>query len=676
MEMTGRSLLMIAMLPLAAYGAAPQEITLRVVDSQGAAVPGATLEVRSLGSPPHISSGATNAQGLWTVKTEWPADVRVTAPGFEPLRAKLESAPAEEVVLALVPAALHTRIEVVVRDSAPATITLEQTALEIDRAGARTVFDAVEKLVPSAYVSRRGIIGFGLGQSGTFTLRGLGGSPTTQLLVVVDGRPDFMGLMGHPLADCYTLTDVGSLSVSTGPASVLYGSNAMAGAVEVKPSRPLPGLHTSLAASLGSYYTGQYRLTNGAQWGRWFYHLTGGVAHTNGHRPESAFRNQDGTLAMGYEISPVWRTSLRGRYGHFYVEDPGRVQAPASDNWARVGRGGFSWDLDNSGSRTWGMARVYSSIGHHMLYDGFRSVDNAVGVRIVQSFLVGPQVTLDAGTDIVHYGGRARDISPDFNYGEFHINDAAGFTRGRYAASRKLHLNAGLRYDYNSQAGDLVVPEFGAVYRFAENLSVAASATRGFRNPTIRELFLFPAPTPTLRPERLWNYQTTVQVRPARTVLAWVTGYYADADNLILTMGAFPNLRLENSAKAVNKGLEAHARWQPVRRASLNAAYAHLHSTNLAPYSPENRLTYSLDLDARRLYFSAGGTTVGRTFSGARQTLPVSGYTIVNFKCTAPIGEHASLYVMLDNLFNRRYEVISGYVMPGINAAGGLDLRF
>jgi outer membrane receptor protein involved in Fe transport len=674
--MIRRSLLLAVLIPFSLAAATPQEIAFQIVDSEGAAVPGASLEVRRLGAPPRLASGVTNAQGRWAVTMDLPLDVRVTAPGFEPLHARVENLPADAVRLSLAPATLHTTLDVVVRDSPATTATIEQTALEIDRTGARTVFDAVERLVPSAYVSRRGVTGFGLGQSGTFTLRGLGGSPTTQLLVVVDGRPDFMGLMGHPLADCYTLTDVGSLSVTTGPASVLYGSNAMAGAVEVKPTHPLPGMHTSLVGSLGSFYTGQYRLTNGGQWGRRFYHLTAGVAHTNGHRPESAFRNQDGTLAAGYEISPVWRTSLRGRYGHFYVEDPGNVQAPVADSWARVGRGGLSWDLDNRGSRTWGMARVFASFGHHMLHDGFRSVDNSVGARVVESFLVGPQVTLDAGTDIIRYGGRARDISPEFNYGEFHINDAAGFTRVRYAASGKLLLNAGLRYDHDSHSGGITVPEFGATYRLAERFSLSASASRGFRNPTIRELFLFPAPTPTLQPERLWNYQATFQVRPARTLLAWVTGYYADADNLILTTGAFPNLRLENSGKTINKGLEAHARWQPVRRASLNAAYAHLHSTDLAPYSPQNRMTYSLDLDAQRLFLTLGGTTVGRTFSGARQTLPVSGYTIVNLKCTAPLGEHTSLFVMVDNLFNRRYEVISGYVMPGANAAAGFDLKF
>ena len=221
-----------------------------------------------------------------------------------------------------------------------------------------------------------------------------------------------------------------------------------------------------------------------------------------------------------------------------------------------------------------------------------------------------------------------------------------------------------------------MVPEFGATYRLAENYSVSASVTRGFRNPTIRELYLFPAPTPNLQPERMWNYQATFQARPISKVLAWVTGYYSNIDNLIVTTGNWPNMMLQNTGAAINKGIETHVRWQPVRRASFNAAYAYLHSTNLAPYSPENRLVYSLDIDATRAFISIGGNTVGHTYSGAMQTLPVSPYTLANVKCTAPLGKHTSLFVTVDNLFNRRYEVLSGYRMPGTNAAGGIDLKF
>jgi outer membrane cobalamin receptor len=674
--MTLRPSILILALALCATNAGAEEITLRVVDPQDAAIPGAVIEIRSLGPPRTVTSGVTNRLGVLSVETDLPAEVRVTAPGFDPLRQKVEAALPGSVRLAMTPATVRTTIDVVVRDVAAPLSTVEQSALEIDRSTARTAFDAVEKLVPGAYVTRRGIMGFGLGQSGSLTLRGLGGSPTTELLVVVDGRPDFMGLMGHPLPDFYTLTDVGSLSVTQGPASVLYGSNAMGGAIEIKPVRPTQGVHTKLVASLGSYYTGQYRLTNGARLGRWFYNLTAGVAHTNGARPESAFRDQDGTLALGYDLSPTWRTSLQGRFGHFYVEDPGPVQAPLSGNWSRVGRGGFSWDLDNSRTRTWGMARVFSSFGHNMIYDGFRSVDNAVGARVQQSFLVGPRVTLDVGSDVIRYGGSARNINTGYSFGEFHINDYAGFARSRYAVTSSLQLDAGARYDFNSHSGGIAVPEFGAVYHLTENYSISASVARGFRNPTLRELYLFPAPTPTLQPERMWNYQTTFQARPARSVLGWITAYYANVEDLIVVTGFVPNLKLQNSGRAINKGLEAHVRWRPARRASFNAAYAYLHSTNLAPYSPQNRLSYSLDFDADRLFFSLGADTVGRTYSAANRRSPVSPYTVATFKCTAPVGERMSLFVLVDNLFNRRYEVLSGYVMPGTNAAAGIDLKF
>ena len=174
----------------------------------------------------------------------------------------------------------------------------------------------------------------------------------------------------------------------------------------------------------------------------------------------------------------------------------------------------------------------------------------------------------------------------------------------------------------------------------------------------------------------MWNYQATFQARPTSTLLAWVTGYYANIDNLIVTTGFWPNMKLQNTGNAINKGLETHARWQPVRRVTFNTAYAYLHSTNLTPYSPQNRLIYSLDLDAKRAFFSLGGNTVGRTWGGAGQTSPVGGYTVATLKCTAPAGKHTSVFVMVDNLFNRRYEVLAGYSMPGTNAAGGIDLKF
>lgn len=652
-------------------------LDIRILNTQGAAIAGARVEVQTLGPAKKLYSAATDEQGSVTFAADPPVEVRVTAPGFELLKQRLDSQSTEPVRLTLRPATVHTAVEVVVRDVPGLEVTTERTALEIDRSGARTVYDAIDKLVPSAYVTRRGVMGYGISSaSGAVTIRGVGASPNTQVLVVIDGRPDYMGLMGHPIPDFYTLSDVESLTITEGPASVLYGNRAMGGVIEIKPHRPRQARQTELATSFGSYYTGQHRLSHGGLFHRGFYNLTGGIQHTSGERSNAAFRNQDGTGAVGYDFSPTWRGSLDGRFGHFTVEDPGTVAAPTAAHWYRVGRGGFNVNLDNVGQRTWGYARLFSSHGHHMIYDGFRSVDSATGGRVQQSFLVAPQLTVDVGTDLVQYGGRANNIVSPFDYGEHHLTEAAGFTRAQWTLGQRWRLNAGVRYDHNSLYGGLTVPEFGLTYRLADGYAVSAAAARGFRNPTIRELYLFPAPNPLLQPERMWNYQATFQAHPHKSLLTWVTGHYADLSNLIVTTGRYPNLQLQNTGAALNRGVEANARWQPIRRLAFGSGYAYLRSTNLAPYVPAHKVNYSMDFDAGHAIFSLTGMTVGRTWADVARTQPLREYTVVGLKCTKPLGKHMRASVMVDNLLNREYQVIAGYPMPGTNAMAGLDFRF
>ena len=653
---------------------------MRVVDLQDLPIAGATVEIRGVRAGERPMTVTTDAEGNAQVHFEPPAEVRVTATGFDPLVQNQVTSPQGVVMLRLRPATIHTTVDVVVRDS-PALgthLTSVGSALEIERSGARTVFDAVEKLVPGAFVTRRGVMGYGIATNGTgtVTIRGIGESPNTGILVVLDGRPDYQGLMGHPLPDFYSLSDAESVSVSQGPQSVLYGSNAMGGAIEIKPSRPREGRHTQVSSSFGNYYSGQHRLMHGAKFTRGFYSLTGGIAHTQGDRPNSAFHSQDGTLALGYDISRAWRASLQGRYGHFNVEDPGPVQTPTAGNHARVGRGGFSVDLDNAGNQNWGYVRVFSSYGHHMIWDGFRSVDRTTGARVHQNFAFVPQLILDGGAEVVDYGGRANNVTSQINYGEHSLRDAAVFSRGSWTPTGRLRLNAGARYEHNSLYGGIAVPEFGVLYRLTDKYSISAAAARGFRNPTIRELYLFPAPNPDLSPEHLWNYQATIDARPRPALSAWVTGYYADLSNLIVTTGRFPNLKLANLGGALNRGVEANVRWQPTRRLSFNSGYAYLHSTNLGPYIPQHKLNYAMDLDFGRAFVHLGGMTVGHRWADAGRTSQLRGFTLATLTFTVPVRKNVSVFALVDNLLDGGYEVVTGYPMPGLNAMGGIDLRF
>jgi len=94
-----------------------EEVTFRVIDPQNSAVPGATIDIRGTHAIPKVLSGVSDSQGLLKVNVELPVEIQVLAPGFEPLRQKVEKNVAGAIAVQLVPAALHTSIDVVVRDA-------------------------------------------------------------------------------------------------------------------------------------------------------------------------------------------------------------------------------------------------------------------------------------------------------------------------------------------------------------------------------------------------------------------------------------------------------------------------------------------------------------------------------------------------------------------------------
>lgn len=128
----------------------------------------------------------------------------------------------------------------------------------LESTGQTQVLTAISGMVPSLFVSQRSIFGFGVSNNGAghIKLRGVGGDRASGVLMMVDGQPQYAGIYSHHIADFYGKEQVDHVEVLRGPGSVLYGSNAMAGAINVitrKPSRD--GVHTTLSSQYGSYNT-------------------------------------------------------------------------------------------------------------------------------------------------------------------------------------------------------------------------------------------------------------------------------------------------------------------------------------------------------------------------------------------------------------------------------------
>ena len=94
--------------------------------------------------------------------------------------------------------------------------------------GKTQLLAAISGEVPSLFVSQRNIFGFGVsnGGSGGIKLCGVGGSPTSGILMMVDGQPQFAGLYSHPVADFYEMEYVDHVEVVRGRGDQQWLSDA------------------------------------------------------------------------------------------------------------------------------------------------------------------------------------------------------------------------------------------------------------------------------------------------------------------------------------------------------------------------------------------------------------------------------------------------------------------
>ena len=88
-----------------------------------------------------------------------------------------------------------------------------------------SVLPTVMQQVPGVFVTSRSMMGYGVstGAAGGINMRGITGG-AGQLMVLIDGHPQYQGIYGHPISDSYQTMMAERVEVLRGPASVLYGS--------------------------------------------------------------------------------------------------------------------------------------------------------------------------------------------------------------------------------------------------------------------------------------------------------------------------------------------------------------------------------------------------------------------------------------------------------------------
>ena len=555
-------------------------------------------------------------------------------------------------------------------------VTLDQIA----ESNESSLLPILSGRVPGLFVTERGVTGFGVanGAAGQISVRGIGGNPTTGVLILIDGHPQFMGIMGHPLSDSYVSSDAEKVEVIRGPGSILYGSNAMGGVINIITRKQnIDGFTGDARLMYGAFNTQKYMGLAGYKHNR--FSVFGSVNHdqTDGHRADSEFNITNGYLKVGYELNKNIRIGSDFSLAKFTTTDPGPDTLNAVKGYSLdITRGYYSLYIDNEYDKISGTAKFFFNFGEHNITDGFHSTDKNRGLNLSEAFKLFPGNTLSLGADLINYGGKAENLNAMNGKGVV-FTDTTLFELGAYMVMQqtvmgKLTLNGGLRIQHGESYGNEWIPSAGLAWQILPATTWKAMVSKGFRSPTIRELFMWNHNS-NLNPERIMSYETGISRSFLNGKLnTELTGYITNGDNLIVA-GAMG--MLYNSGAIRNKGLEIAINAIPAKHLAFNLSYSYIHMKSRLFATPKHNLFISGNYDWRKLSLSANIHQIIDLDSDTSDVTKLESYMVVNSKVVYRFSSNIEVFANVENLLNQHYEINRYYPMPGTTLFCGVNVK-
>ena len=557
-----------------------------------------------------------------------------------------------------------------------------------------SVLPTVMREVPGLFVTSRAMMGYGVstGAAGGINLRGITGG-AGQLMVLIDGHPQYQGIYGHPISDSYQTLMAERVEVLRGPASVLYGSNAMGGVLNiVTRSMHEDGVKTTIDLGAGSYGTVQTEISNQIRSGKFSSTIAAQYGRTDNHRPRMGFEQYGGYLKLGYDINDHWNTYIDANITRFNASYPGAESSPLYDADLWITRGVVSAAIENHYNHTSGALSVYSNFGRHKIDDGtanpsqptqryFRSKDALTGVSWYQSAQLFKGNRLTVGIDYMHIYGNAYYTSkatgevldtPNKQSGKSYRNEIAGYVDFRQDLLSWLTIDAGIRLDHHSITGTEWVPQGGIVVRPITTGEIKAMVSKGFRNPTMREMYLYPPSNTDLEPERLWNYELSWNHRINNGFTYGFNLFYIKGDNMIQTV----NRQNVNTGEIENWGIEAEIKYPLSSHLNIRANAAYLHMKNKIIAAPEATGYLGVDYRQGKWFATLGLQRIENLYTAVGDNETKERFWLLNASVTYAATKALSLWARGENLLAQKYEINLGYPMPRATFMGGVSVNF
>lgn len=588
------------------------------------------------------------------------------------------------------------------------------------RADQELVVSDILARTPGVTISRAG----GPGEVTSLNIRGAGNDETA---VLIDGvklnDPSSIGAAFN-FADLL-VSDISRVEVLRGSQSVLYGSRAIGGVVNIvtaDPTRPFQG-HAQVEG--GSYGTLYAKAGTGGREGPLTWRLAANTYTTDGisafdrrlgGRENDGYQNTGVSGRLGYAFTPDLSVDLRAVYvdakNRFDGFEPpnytlgddaesgrtrefvgysgvnlglfgGRLQNRLAGQYTltqRDNRDPLNEPVDKTFDGRGADARVEYE-GSFAIAQGWRAVFGAEHER--SSLATSPNYS----QDFEPLPPLKAHKSEDDGYGQLQAEVVPG-----------LNLTGGVRYTGDSSFGGHATGQASAAWSlFGAGTVLRASFGQGFKAPSLYQLYS-PYGNGGLRPEtsnggdvgveqRFWSNRASLQA----------TYFRRDSDQLIAFAScppgaggrcvAQPGGYYDNTARARAQGVEVQGAVRPLEGVDVTANYTWTDATDRSPGSSTfgrelaHRPRDTANLGASYLWPIKLTTGValryaGRSFDDQANSTRLKSYTLVDLRASYPLGHGLEIYGRIENLADYKYETVYGYGTLGRAAYGGVRATF
>ena len=584
---------------------------------------------------------------------------------------------------------------------------------DLKKAQQRMVVSALKE-VPALDLANTG----GLGRTTTVFMRGATSGSTLVLIDGVEANNPISTDRGFDFADL-TTDNIERIEVIRGPQSVLYGSDAMGGVINIITRRGKGDLHANFMLEAGSF--GTYRGAVSASGGNDLVNVAFSASRTQtagissaakdlGNHELDGYRNETVSAKVGITPASWFDVDIvaRGMNAHAEIDnfggaggdDPNHVMdttqwlflvAPRLRLFDNLWEQTLSFSLTNLVSHDDNPpdAETFGAFS----FGDFRS--QLVTLDWQNTFFLHSVLSLIAGATFRQESGESTNLFQNFTPPPDVIVDVlpnqTAWIRSAYGQIRahawdRLTVSAGARVDDHKEFGTHGTYRGTLAYLVKESdTKLRGTVGNGFKAPSLFQLFSSFG-DPDLQPEESLGWDAGVdQGFLNGTFTASVTYFKNNFTNLIDFDTA--TSRYNNIGRARTSGVEAAIRIALLKELEIRLSYTFTDTENKdtgdqllrrAPHKGGIRVLYSpieaLRLNASVVYIGKRKDLDFSTFPATTATL--DDYILVDFAATWRVHEHVEVFIRGENLANQKYEEAVGFGVPGPAVYAGVNLDF